>query len=292
MQYILYSILLITLLAMQFKLHPRYGISTYQAIVVNYVVCFALAFVLTDGWPMTSILIHYDWFPYAILLGLLFISGFNILAITIDVAGITMASVFQKIAMVIPVALAILFFGESTGFIKLSGLSIAVLAILLTYEKSKVEPGLKKEKSLLEFLAPALTFLIGGLIDFIFYYVKKLDMVDDDMLFCGVSFGFAALFGILYWMFLYLGRGVEKPNKQSLFAGVLLGIPNVFSLYYVLRSLDVGIEGSIVFPLINIGIILASTMAGILFFRERLSGNKRLAIGLAVLSILLISYAG
>ncbi len=289
MLYIIYSILLITVLALQFKIHPRYEVSTFQSIVINYVVCLILAYILTDNPPQIGSMVKTEWFPYTILLGFLFIVGFNVLAITIDAIGMTMASVFQKISMIIPVLLAIIIFGETTGWIKITGLLIACMAIIMTYDFGQKEKTKTEHPSAKVFLWPMLTFLIGGLIDYVFFYVKKVDLVDDDMLFCGVAFGMAAFFGLIIWGYLLL-KQKQKPNLRSVLAGILLGIPNVFSLYYVLRSLDVGIEGSIVFPLINIGVILSSTIAGVVLFREQLSSNKRIAIGLAVLSILIISY--
>ena len=291
MLYVLYAIILITILAVQFKLHAKYQVNTYQAIVVNYILCIILSYTLVADLPEAGEIVRAEWFPFSVLLGLLFISGFNILAVTIDVIGMAMAAVFQKISMIIPVVLAIILFYEKTGIIKIAGIMLACIAILLTYEKSKNKvQQADHHLSLLQLLAPPLTFVIGGVIDYIFFYVKKVNLVrDDDMLFSGTSFGMAALFGSLGLLYLLASKKV-RLNKQSMIAGILLGIPNVFSLYYVLKSLGVGIEGSVIFPLINIGVILVSTIVGISFFKEKLSIRKIWAIGIAVVSILLISF--
>ncbi len=109
------------------------------------------------------------------------------------------------------------------------------------------------------------------------------------MLFTGSAFGIAASLGTMIFIY-YLIKGSKKLCGKSILAGIILGIPNVYTLYYMLRALDVGMDGSVVFPLINVGVIVLSTVAGYLLFREPLSKQKLIAIGMAIISILLIAY--
>ena len=73
--------------------------------------------------------------------------------------------------------------------------------------------------------------------------------------------------------------------------GILLGAINYFSIYYIIRALSsFSIDGALVYPSLNIGIIIGASVVGILAFGERLSLMNKIGLSLAVLAIVLISY--
>ncbi|MCC7245465.1 MAG: hypothetical protein IT269_07295, partial [Saprospiraceae bacterium] len=61
------------------------------------------------------------------------------------------------------------------------------------------------------------------------------------------------------------------------------------SMLFTLMALDSGLEGSFVFPVINIGIIVVTTFGAIALFHERLSKINWIGIALAVAAIALIA---
>ena len=70
-----------------------------------------------------------------------------------------------------------------------------------------------------------------------------------------------------------------------------MGLINYFSVYYIIRSLSYfQNDGALVFPLLNMGIILGSMILSLLFFAEKMSVRKGIAIMIAMLSIYMISY--
>jgi uncharacterized membrane protein len=60
-------------------------------------------------------------------------------------------------------------------------------------------------------------------------------------------------------------------------------------LYFVLAALHDYQSGSVVIPIINVGIIALSAVVSFFFFQERLTWKNLIGIGLAILAILLIS---
>jgi drug/metabolite transporter (DMT)-like permease len=74
---------------------------------------------------------------------------------------------------------------------------------------------------------------------------------------------------------------------NNIIAGIVLGVPNYFSIYFVLDSLE-KLGGIIVFPILNIGVVLLSSILSYLFYKEYLSKLNWIGIGLACISILLI----
>ena len=57
----------------------------------------------------------------------------------------------------------------------------------------------------------------------------------------------------------------------------------------MLRSIATGIDPSVVFTSINIGVILVAALLGILFFKEKLSKTNIIGIVTAVVAVFLIA---
>jgi drug/metabolite transporter (DMT)-like permease len=80
----------------------------------------------------------------------------------------------------------------------------------------------------------------------------------------------------------------ERPLDLSrhIRAGILLGVPNFFSIYFLMAMLESGWSGSILYPINNLGILLFASFFGWLIFGERL--DKKHAVGF-LLSLIAIS---
>ncbi|MEA3476964.1 MAG: EamA/RhaT family transporter, partial [Bacteroidota bacterium] len=73
-------------------------------------------------------------------------------------------------------------------------------------------------------------------------------------------------------------------------AGIILGLINFGSTYYIIKSMA-SFESSVVFPIVNVGIVSLSTLTGFFIFREKLSWINWLGIFLSLTAIMLIAYA-
>ena len=81
----------------------------------------------------------------------------------------------------------------------------------------------------------------------------------------------------------------QKVKLKSIFGGILLGVPNYFSIVYLLKALSTeGMESSTAFTLNNVGIVILSTLFGLFIFNEKLISKNWVGIGIAVVSITLI----
>ena len=81
-----------------------------------------------------------------------------------------------------------------------------------------------------------------------------------------------------------------KPALRNVWAGLILGLINFGSTFYILKAMSI-YDSSVIFPITNAGIVSLSAMIGFLFFREKLSTRNWIGICLAILAILLIAYA-
>ena len=117
--YLLLSIVCSTLILVIFR-HMQSGrATTRHAIIVNYCVAGFCGSVVFD---LDSAVLDQAWFWPAIGLGLVFYLVFRLIAITAEINGVAAASIATKMGVVIPVAMGLLFLGESLSLTKFVGL--------------------------------------------------------------------------------------------------------------------------------------------------------------------------
>ena len=225
------------------------------------------------------------WLPYALTLSVFFISGFWLVATTVHRLGIGMATLMQKMSLVLSVLFAIIFFHESTHVLKMSGMALAVVSIAL-YNHSAFRSG---QLSMSWLWLPLLAWLTSGIIEILLFLAQATNKVEgDDASFVSIIFLGAGILGFLIYVFRNGLGGLRKT--QNMVAGIVLGVPNFFSMWFLVRLLDIGWEGSIVFPINNIGILLLSSIGAILVFQEEMGRLRWLALCLAMISIGLLAY--
>ncbi|MCB0661619.1 MAG: hypothetical protein KDC24_02675 [Saprospiraceae bacterium] len=288
MIYLALSILSSTLLGFLFKWFPKYEINTYQAIVVNYIVCVLCGWVMLGHFPLQPSIVEKSWFPYALALGGLFIVGFNTAAYTIQQFGVTVGAVMQKMSIVMSVAWTLLFYQESAGWLKITGLVAALLAILFTNKPSEETIERIKHKARWLYIFPILTLIISGCIEILLFEVEQINTENADVGFIATLFGMAGLLGSI-GLIGGIASGKMQWKTKNLLAGIGLGVPNFFSIYYLLKVLGIGMEGSVAFPVNNVGIIALSALLAYVLFKERLSSINWIGVGLSLVAIVLIA---
>jgi drug/metabolite transporter (DMT)-like permease len=286
--YLALSVLASTLIFIIFKLFSKYNIDTLQAIVVNYVVA-SISGVIAYSEPINVISISKEnWFYGAIVLGIVFISVFNLMAITTQRNGLSVAAVATKMSLVIPIIFGIVVYHESTGIIKITGIIIALIAVYLT--SAKPTNGIPLTKKNLIF--PILVFVGSGIIDTSIKFLETHYVAKNDIpVFSATIFGFAAIVGIITVISKTI-TGTFKIAFKNIIAGIVLGVPNYFSIYFLIQALrHDSMDSSTVFTINNVSILLVSTLAGILFFREKLIFKNWIGIILAIISIILVTFS-
>ena len=213
-----------------------------------------------------------------------FILVFNILGKTSQENGVSVASVSSKMSMIIPILFGIYVFKESVTPSKIIGILIALIAVYFT---SKKETGKVKAK---RFLFPILLFFGAGIVDTSMNYLQHTHLKEHEIaLFSATTFLSAFIFGILISIFKTI-KGTFKFEGKNILGGIALGIPNYFSMYYLIKALhSKNLESATVFTLVNIGVILLSTLFGITLFKEKLLKQNYLGVLLAIIAVILVT---
>ncbi len=285
MFYLVATILLNVLLSIIFKTFPKYNIDALQAIVTNYFVCIITGSLYIGHMPYAAEHTATTWFPWAWLMGASFISIFNLIAYCTKVDGITTATIANKLSLVIPVAFSIIFMHEAAGMAKIAGVFMALPAVFLT---TRVKEANGKEQKL---FWPALLFIGSGLLDTLVNYVQHNHLQDPESqaVYTIYCFSVAAILGTILLTVMFITKKATFHIKNVI-AGICVGIPNYFCIYFLIRSLNCGVlQSSATIPVINIGIVVASSIVAILFYKEKTNTSRLLGLAMSIIAILLIA---
>lgn len=284
---LLLSILSSTMIFVVFKLFSKFKINTLHGLTINYVTACLCGIVFQKEAVDFAAIPNYSWFPFALILGALFITVFNLMALTTQRSGLSAVSVATKMSVVIPIVFGLIYYNESLGILKITGIIFALFAVYLASIKSKEGIAIKRSN----FIYPILVFLGSGLIDTTIKYLEGALIAEHDIpIFSAIIYAMAGVIGFVI-VALQASKGNFKFEFKNVLGGIALGIPNYFSIYFLVQALRSGIfDSSGVFTINNVAIVMFSTFAGILLFKERLLVKNWIGIGLAVLSIILIAF--
>lgn len=283
--FLLLSIAFSTFINLIFRWFKDFNVNKFQAIIVNYVVCFIIGFSLSTHQDILSY-VHEQWFIYCILLGFIFIAIFFSMALTTEKLGISVTAVSGKMSVVIPILFAYFFAKEDITLLFVIGLILSILSIYFITVKKE----LHIDKRYL--MLPVIVFLGGGMID---TSLKVLQQAySEDIPLSTISYSIF-LGAFIAGTSIYLVK--EKANFsswewKSVKAGVALGVPNYFSIFFLLSAIEgFSVKSAFVFGVNNVGVVLVSTLLSVLIFKEKLEPKNQWGLLLAVLSIAIISYA-
>jgi len=281
-------VLLTSLFFIIFKYYEIYKVDTLQAIVVNYLVCTIVGIIFSGGID-TSVIPENDntWILFALLLGTLFISIFTLMAKTAQVISVAVSSIASKMSMIIPSIVSLIMLQrvrDSFSVINGVGFLIAVIALVfVSLKKTEANDNNKKGYGLI-----FLGFIGTGTVDTLLNVVAGRYPSD----------AFQRFFPIVSYLVAFsIGAVVTFIIKKTalklknILAGIILGVPNYFSIYTLLKTLDYfNNDATYVYPMLNIAIILMSAFAAYMIFKERLSKLNYIGVVLSILAIVLLSF--
>jgi drug/metabolite transporter (DMT)-like permease len=280
MIYILFSISCSVTVAVLLKLARRYKINVLQAVMWNYLAAILLSMLFFKP-QLHDLSVAPS--QISLALGILLPLLFLVLAASVRNIGIVKTDIAQRLSLFIPIIASIFIFKEQFDNYKIAGLAIGFLAIILTLVRKT-----QTNAAPYAFVYPLLVFVGFGLIDVLF---KKLALDITIpyttallVIFC-ISFVVALL--ILTYLVLIKKQKIQLIN---FICGMVLGTFNFGNiLFYMKAHRSMAANPSTVFAAMNMGVIVAGSLIGILIFKEKVSKLNYLGIALALAAILFIT---
>lgn len=206
------------------------------------------------------------------LTGAFFLINFWVYQRSIAVNGLSLSVGVMRIAMIIPILLAVAVFRESLSLWNILGIALGLAAFSL-----KGNPG-----ELHNLLWIVGLFLISGLTDASLKVYKELGSGAEPA-FVLLIFASAFVFTLAA---IVLGR--IPLSARSVLFGCVLGIPNRMSTVFFLQGLD-SVPAAIAYPLVAVAIVLLSILSDILLWKKQATRRDGLLWGLLLLSLLLLN---
>lgn len=208
--------------------------------------------------------------------GVLYLSSFMLLQISVRKNGVVLSSTFMKLGLLVSMVICVVVYRERPDSLQVLGFVLALGAILLmNYRKGAAS---SVEKSGLMWL-----LLLSGM-------AEVMSKVFEETGFSGMSdyfllVTFATAFPLAL---LLMAKKGQRIGKWEALFGVLIGVPNFLSSKLLLQALYT-IPAVIAYPVYNVGVILIVTMAGMLLFRERLEKRQWLGLGMILIALVLLN---
>jgi drug/metabolite transporter (DMT)-like permease len=265
------------------KYYGKFKVETLYGIVWNYLVCALIGLLFVENYSIITDFIFWKHAWLSGILGFSFIAFFILIGKSTQFLGVATTTTAFKLSFAIPTIIAVILYNHHLTALQWSGILLAILAVIaISFDSKGLSTG-HNAKAI--YIMPLLIFIGCGLNDALFNFIQIKLLPDGWQHIITISIFFSAfLFGLLLSIY---KKDFYKP--RNILGGIVLGIPNYGSLYFLLLALQrTGLESSKLFPINNLGIVVFSAILGRLLFQENFSRQKALGIILAILSIVLI----
>jgi drug/metabolite transporter (DMT)-like permease len=213
-----------------------------------------------------------------LLAGIFFFTSFIYYQKSVRENGVGLAGTFGKLGILIPMLFAIFIWQEYPENLQWLGIFLALISIIMVNF-----PFNKNWRQALR-LNLIFLFLYGGIAEFSNKIFQKYALVDYKVLFLFWVF-FSAFLISLFYSF----RKVKRlPKKSELLTGFAVGIPNLFSSFFLISALNY-LKTAVVFPIFSAGSIVLISAAGYLFLGEKLKPKEWASILMTVVALILIN---
>jgi drug/metabolite transporter (DMT)-like permease len=254
----------------------RHSISIFA---VNYLVCLVVAgFYLfqsnkvgiwnQSGWNVAVL--------FGLISGIFYLLGYMLLQRNIEKNGVAMSSTFMKLGVLVPTLMAVLFFHEVPQIFQIIGILLALIAIVIV--------NLEKQYNKIEDkISLLLLLLTGGMADAMSNLYNQIGNPNLKNYFLFLTFVAAFLFSIIVMLV-----KKQKFSKLACLLGIILGIPNYYSCRFLLLSLG-SVPAIVVYPFFSVATIITTSIIGSLFFKEKLSDRKKVALALILVALVFLN---
>lgn len=278
------TILFSTLIILLFRLVDKYNLDELGTITFNYFFATAFGLLVWRNEQSIAELADKQWTVPALIIGVLFIVTFFLLSKSTARTGMAITAVASKMSVVIPVIAGFYLFNDSVSIIKLSGIGLVIGSFYLVM-KPKGELKIDWKFAILPLL-----LLVGiGVNDTAMKYLQHHYFDGDESQFLTVVFFVAFVIGSVVLIIRSL-KEKRFPAWSSIFMGFLLGLFNFGATYFLIISMSY-FESSVLFPIVNMSVVVLSAFIGLILFHEKLSKMNWFGIGLAIIAILMITSA-
>ncbi|MFB5856354.1 EamA family transporter [Stenotrophomonas maltophilia] len=284
MLYLSLAVICSVLVSVVLKVAGRRQLDVAQMVTWNYLVAATLTAVILQP-PLDALRApHAPWLSL-LALAVVLPSIFLVLGRAVAVAGFVRSDVAQRLSLLLSLAAAFLFFGQTATPWKLAGLALGLLAMVAISLRPR---------------GPAVASSPGGwgwllgvwagfaVVDVLLKQVALSGTPSMAAVLASFSVAFVLMLALQLWRH---ASGRSRLAWRNLRAGSLLGLLNGGNiLFYVHAHQSMPDSPATVFAGMNIGVVVLGALVGVFAFGEATTKWNRVGLVLAVLAIGLIAW--
>ncbi|MCI1134023.1 EamA family transporter [Stenotrophomonas maltophilia] len=284
MLYLSLAVICSVLVSVVLKVAGRRQLDVAQMVTWNYLVAATLTAVVLQP-PLDALRApHAPWLSL-LALAVVLPSIFLVLGRAVAVAGIVRSDVAQRLSLLLSLAAAFLFFGQTATPWKLAGLALGLLAMVAISLRPR---------------GPAVASSPGGwgwllgvwagfaVVDVLLKQVALSGTPSMAAVLASFSVAFVLMLVLQLWRH---ASGRSRLAWRNLGVGSLLGLLNGGNiLFYVHAHQSMPDSPATVFAGMNIGVVVLGALVGVFAFGEATTKWNRAGLALAVLAIGLIAW--
>lgn len=282
MAYLILAIVSSTLIALVLKFSENRNQNRNVVTSANYIAAFTISLVMFFGRgdvQLESSVISV--LGLGIIAGILYFLGFIFIQKSIKENGVGITGAVSKIGIIVPVLLSIILWREIPNILQGIGIIISLSAIILiNLSSGDVRSVINFNRTIL------LLFIISGSVELSTKVFEKYYQTGSKPLYLFTTF-FVAFMISIYFTFRDIRNG-KKFTKTDIVTGFIVGIPNMFTSYFLIESFR-HIKASVAFPIYSSGTILFISLSGVIIFKEKLKRKEIFAILMIVAAIVMMN---
>lgn len=213
-------------------------------------------------------------------MGMFFFLAFVFYQKSVRESGVGLSGAFSKLGIMLPVLMSMFLWAEYPVGLQWAGIGLTVVAIMLINV-----PGKKLNNSKCFKFSLVLLFTFGGMSEFSNKIYQKYGIAEYKSLFLFCIFTTAFFLSLLT---LFASLKKKKPGFKEFLTGIAVGIPNLFSSYFLIAALGT-INSSVAYPVYSLGSIIVIAAGGVLIFKEKPKKIELAGIIIASMAILFLS---
>ena len=209
--------------------------------------------------------------------GLFFFFSFLYYQKSVKENGVGLSGTFSKLGILIPMIFSIVIWKEFPSGIQWVGIILSLVSIVMVNLSFDSIKKFDFNKTIL------LLFVFGGIAEFSnkIYQKYALSAYKDVFL-------FSVFFVAFSISFIYANQNKSKWKLKEVLTGFAVGIPNLFSSFFLILSLDT-LSTSVAFPIYSAASIVLINIGGFLIFKEKISTKNKIAIIIVLIALILIN---
>ncbi|MBQ7520100.1 MAG: EamA family transporter [Clostridia bacterium] len=282
MHYLLLAILCSAAMSIVLKRFKDPAGNRYGVILGNYFTCVVIALA---AMPSPAQIVSGSGVTYlcGAVSGVLFVVSLLAMQNCIRANGASLTAAFSRLGLLVPLTVSIAFLGEQPTLWDCAGLVLVLGALFFISGGAKEGGAGEKPRTALLLM----TLLASGFSDVMAKLFERVGSRGEDRLYFFCLFATAALLTSLLTL-----RERRRSGKHLLPAelamGILVGLPNYFSSFLLLRSL-ISLPAFLVYPLFSTGTILAVIAFSVPVFHERLTRRQVVGIVMILIALALLN---